>query len=106
MAAWPELDELKQVLNVESDDWDGEDYEDVTRLSRALAAGIAYTQLRVGNWNDYEDEPDDMLAQAALRAAVLFAGRPEPTGEDTGIIASDPTFTRLLFGHRRRFGVA
>lgn len=104
MAAWPELDELKQVLNIVTDDWDGEDY-DLTRLSRALAAAIAYIKLRVGDWDDDLDEPDDMLAHAALRAAVLFSERPEEN-EGAPPITNDPTINRLLYGHRRTFGVA
>jgi len=110
MAAWPELDELKQVLNITSDDWDGDDLGsggigDMTRLSRALAAAIAYIKLRVGDWDEDLDEPDDMLAHAALRAAVLFSERPEEN-EGAPPITNDPVINRLLYGHRRTFGVA
>ena len=52
MAAWPELDELKQVLDVTSTDWDGDyDDPDLTRLARLLAAAIAHTKGDIGNWD-------------------------------------------------------
>jgi len=97
---WPELDELKQVLDVESSDWDG-DLDD-TRLTRLLAAAIERVELDVGNWDDITDQPDASLAQAALRMAELMALRPEVAAN----AGKDPTYQRLLFGHRRRFGVA
>lgn len=101
---WPQLDELKQVLDVESDDWDGtaNDYGGETRLTRLLAAAIEKVKLDVGDWNEYVDVPDDNLAQAALRMAELIALRP---GAAIGTVA-DPTYQRLLFGHRRKFGIA
>lgn len=102
MAAWPELGELKQVLDITSDDWDGDDDYDLTRLSRLLVAAIERVKLDVGDWDEDEDEPDDALAQAALRMAELLALRPESAAE----AAKDPTYHRLLFGHRRTFGVA
>ena len=103
MAAWPELDELKQLLDITSEDWDGdgEDEEEPTRLSRLLAAAIDKVKFDVGNWAD-EDEPDDRLAQAALRMAELLALKPELA---SGTVA-DPTYRRLLQGHRRKFGFA
>lgn len=108
MAAWPELDELKQVLDVTSDDWDGEAEsgggEDVTtRLTRLLAAAIAKVKADVGDWVETTDEPDDSLAQAALRMAELFALKPELSAQ---VGFNDPTYARLLYGHRRTFGVA
>lgn len=102
---WPQLDELKQVLDVESDDWDGviDDYGNgPTRLTRLLDAAITKVKLDVGDWDEYVDVPDDNLSQAALRMAELLALRP---GAAIGSI-SDPTYNRLLFGHRRRFGLA
>ncbi len=101
---WPKLDELKQVLDVESDDWDGEanDYGGETRLTRLLAAAIARVKLDVGDWDEYVDVPDDALSQAALRMAELMALRP---GTAAGMSA-DPTYQRLLYGHRRTFGLA
>jgi hypothetical protein len=102
MAAWPELDELKQVLDVTSDDWDGDDDYELTRLARLLASAIERVKLDVGKWDEDEDAPDDALAQAALRMAELLALRPQFAEE----AIKDPTYSRLLFGHRRTFGVA
>ena len=103
MAAWPELDELKQLLDITSEDWDGEpeEYGEETRLTRLLDAAIAKVKADVGDWGE-EDEPDTRLAQAALRMAELLALKPELAA---GTVA-DPTYRRLLFGHRRRFGIA
>jgi len=105
MVEWPDLEELKQVLDVTSTDWDGaEDEYDFgpTRLTRLLAAAIARVKLDVGQWDEYEDEPDEALAQAALRMAELMALRPEVAAN----AITDPTYSRLIYGHRRRFGVA
>lgn len=104
MAAWPELDELKQVLDVTSTDWDGDDYTlDPTRLSRLLSAAIEKVKLDVGDWDEYTDEPTDNLAQAALRMAELIALKPEIAAQ---VGSNDPTYLRLLYGHRRTFGIA
>ena len=103
MAAWPELDELKQLLDITSEDWDGEDdYGETTRLSRLLEAAIAYVQFRIGDWDEDEDIPSSSQSQAALRMAELLAQRPEPTPQ----AVHDRTFERLLLGSRRKFGVA
>jgi|SRR3990172_8957165 len=101
MLDWPQLDELKQVLDVESTDWDG-DVDGPTRLTRLLAAAIAKVKADVGAWDEYSDSPDESLSQAALRMAELMALRPEAA---VGVVA-DPTYQRLLFGHRRTFGIA
>lgn len=98
---WPQLDELKQVLDVESADWDGD--LDQTRLTRLLGAAVNKVKLDVGAWDPYVDVPDDNLSQAALRMAELMALRP---GASVAGLAEDPTYQRLLFGHRRRFGIA
>lgn len=104
MSTWPQLDELKQLLDITSDDWDGTDgdYGDTTRLSRLLEAAIAYVKARVGDWDDLLDEPTASQAQAALRMAELLAQRPEATPQTV----HDRTVERLLVGSRRKFGVA
>lgn len=103
MAAWPELDELKQVLDIgDTEVWDGDEDYDLTRLSRLLASAIDRVKTDVGNWDEYEDEPTDRMAQAALRMAELMALRPEVA---PGALA-DPTYARLLKGYRRVFGIA
>lgn len=97
MATWPDTDELAQVLNVENvTDWQ-------TTLDRVMAAAIGYVKLRVGSWVEGVDQPDDMLAQASLRMAEMMAQRPATASDE---LARDPTFNRLMYGHRRRFGIA
>ena len=95
MAAWPALAELKQVLDVDSTDWD-------TTLTRVLASAINKVKSDVGEWDDDVDEPTDALSQAALRMAELMAQRPEAAAETV----NDITYRRLLSGKRRKFGVA
>jgi len=104
MADWPDAAELAQVLDIENvADWQ-------TTLDRILASAIARVKLDVGGWNDDVDAPDESLAQAALRMGELISERPGPVlsfrANATVVLASDPTYQRLLFGHRRRFGVA
>ena len=96
MADWPDTAELAQVLDVENTtDWQ-------TTLGRVMAAAIAKVKTDVGAWDEDVDEPDDSLAQAALRMGELLSLRPEAA---VGV-SSDPTYRRLLKGHRRRFGIA
>ena len=104
MSDWPQLDELKQVLDITSDDWDGEatSSESETRLSRLLEAAIAHVKADIGNWDEILDEPNATQAQAALRMAELMALRPEIAAQ----ASQDPTYRRLLFGQRRAFGVS
>ena len=97
MATWPDTAELAQVLNVENvGDWQ-------VTLDRVMASAIAYVKLKSGAWVEGTDSPDDMLAQAALRMAEMMAQRPSGGAEEFG---DDPTFLRLMYGHRRRFGIA
>lgn len=104
MIEWPDLEELKQLLDITSTDWDGAEYDfGPTRLTRLLAAAIARVKLDVGSWDEYEDEPDEALAHAALRMAELMAQRPEGASVD---LAKDATYQTYLLGHRRRFAVA
>ena len=109
MIDWPQLDELKQVLDVESDDWDGsEDSGDgPTRLTSLLQTAIAKVKQDVGAWDEYEDEPDVSLQRAALRLAELMALKPEVLAAVTrGAIVGDPAYQAFLYGHRRVFGIA
>lgn len=102
MADWPDAEELKQVLDITSEDWD-------ETVDRVLAAAIARVKLDVGSWDEGTDEPDESLAQAALRMGELLSLRPEAAAALTRAVrndlARDPTYQRLLFGHRRRFGI-
>ena len=105
MADWPEATELAQVLNVDNfDDWE-------TTLERVMASAIAKVKLDVGAWDEDVDVPDDALAQAALRLAELLSQRADAVDwavrdVATAALDRDPTYRRLLFGHRRRFGIA
>jgi hypothetical protein len=103
MSAWPDLDEIKQLLDITSDEWDGTGAsgEEETRLTRLLEAAIAKVKFDVGGWDEILDEPDARLAQAALRMAELLALKPELAA---GTV-NDPTYLRLMSGHRRRWGV-
>lgn len=104
MADWPDTAELAQVLNVDNvEDWE-------TTLDRVLASAIARVKLDVGNWDEDEDEPDEALAQAALRMAELISLRPTgASGINQGTplsVSNDPAYRALLVGHRRAFGIA
>jgi hypothetical protein len=95
MADWPDTAELAQVLDVSNvTDWQ-------TTLDRVLAAAITKVKSDVGNWDEDVDEPDDNLSQAALRMAELMSLRPDGAKGTE----KDPTYSRLLFGHRRSFGI-
>lgn len=89
---WPALAELKQVLDVTSDDWD-------THLERVLAAAIHQVKLDVGDWDEASDQPDDDLAQAALVKAEILSN----TTTDTEVLKR--RYQGLMKGHRRRFGI-
>lgn len=95
MADWPDEDELKQVLDITSDEWD-------TTVTRVLAAAIATVKSEVGHWED-DEEPDERLAQAALRMAELMSIRPLA---DVTTLRRDPTYRTLMTSHRRVFGFA
>jgi hypothetical protein len=94
VADWPDLDELKQKLDVQGTDWDD-------HLSRLLTASIAQVQVDVG---EDVDDPDESLAHAALVLAVSIGSTEgEP---DVSAAARLPKYQRLLKGHRVRFGIA
>jgi hypothetical protein len=96
MADWPGPAELKQVLDIESTDWD-------ETVDRVLSAAIRKVKSDVGVWDEATDEPDDNLAQASLRMAELISLRPQTTTLEA---SADPTYQRLMSGHRKRFPIA
>lgn len=99
MADWPVVDELKQALNVTTDDWDW-------RFERDLAAAINKVKKDRGAWDEDVDVPTDNLAQAALRMAELMSDRPESSQPKRwAALSSDPTYQTLLYGERRMFGI-
>jgi len=97
MADWPDVEELGRVLDINTDpnDW-------TVTLDRILAAAIARVKLDVGEWDELTDEPNDALAQAALRMGELIAERPEAASAET----DDPTYWRLMYGNRKRFALS
>ena len=103
---WPELDELKQMLDTgPTEDWDGAETSGTgtTRLSRLLAAAIAIVKDDVGDWDEDGDWPDENLAQAALQMAVLMAQKP---GLNAAQLRKDPTYATLMVGKHRTFGLS
>lgn len=108
MIDWPQLDELKQVLDTgDTDVWDGTSDSGLpeTRLSRLLEAAIAYVKGEVGDWDELVDYPDERLAQAALRLAELIALKPEVAAAVAkGGVVGDPVYAVLMTGKHRRFG--
>lgn len=109
MVEWPDVEELKQFLDVTGTEWDGaEDESDMTtstRLSRALAAAIAYVKQDVGEWDELVDEPDASLADAAMAAAIKFATLKRQAAAATAI-RTDPVYQAAMRGHRKRFSFA
>jgi hypothetical protein len=91
--AWPTTAELKQRLDITSDDWDDQ-------LDRLLAAAISTTKQRIGNWVEDYDRPDEAVSQSALELAVELA----QTGSDA-VSATTSKSRSLLYGQRRRFGI-
>lgn len=108
MIEWPDVEELKQYLDVTGAEWDGiegeSDDETLTRLSRALAAAIAYVKQEVGGWDELTDEPDASLADAAMSAAIKFATLKRQVAVTS--IRTDPVYQAAIRGHRRRFAIA
>ena len=92
---WPDLDELKRVLDVEGEDWND-------HLERLLAAAIDRVKTDVGNWSESTDAPSERLASAALRAAALL----QTNAADPTVIDTDEVYAGHLKGYRRRFGFA
>jgi hypothetical protein len=90
--AWPTTAQLKQRLDVTSDDWDDQ-------LDRVLASAIAETKRRVGDWDDDFSQPDEAVSQSALELAVEYG----MSGE--GVSSQKSKSRALLFGKRRRFGI-
>jgi hypothetical protein len=90
--AWPTLDQLKQRLDVTSDDWN-------TQLDRVLASAVTQTKARVGDWDEDFDQPDEAISQSALELAVEMG----MTGE--GVSSQQSKSRALLYGQRRRFGI-
>lgn len=99
--AWPTTAELKQRLDITSDDWDD-------HMDRLIAAGIAWVKAKVGDWDEDFDVPTEALSQSALERAVELATTGEPVpifGGREGAIRPVSRAESLLHGARRRFGI-
>lgn len=90
---WPTRAELKQRLDITSDDWD-------SQLDRLLAAAITATKHRMGDWVEPYDRPSEQVSQSALELAVEMA---QSGAEAISAVASKSR--ALLYGQRRRFGI-
>lgn len=130
MADWPNLELLKLTLGVNRDDKDplleqalGAAIEGVvtdcggTPVEVTFSDGEPTVELIAGSGDDEDDLieilPDHSLASAALLLAVSVMKAPDaPFGVastfDTGgiyVARHNPNYTRLLKGHRLRFGI-
>lgn len=98
MAEWPDVEEVVRLLDLGDDEWIEE------HLQHALDAAIEGVKEDVGNWDEDEDEPDERLRQAALRACqVLRVNAPDDGWRS---LREDRIYVSLIHGHRRTFGVA
>lgn len=111
-ANWPELEQLKQALNVNTDARD-------SILGSALAAAIDQVKIdTAGTPEAFDDASEGLevtysLSQAALLLAVMITKAPDaPYGVaavfDTGglrVASRHPTYEALLTGSRYSFGV-
>jgi hypothetical protein len=94
--AWPEVDELKKIVDVDPNSHDF----DVT-IARQLTVAIQLVKDTVGTWDDMLDVPDDQLAGAALRAGYLLSLKESPAA-----ILNDTVYMTYMHGKRRRFSIA
>ena len=95
MIDWPQLDELKQVLDVESDDWDwSEDSGDgPTRLTSLLQTAIAKVKQVYGGLSNLEQE-------ALRRVNVAKRLAPESLTEQiAGVHAAGELIEGIATGH-------
>lgn len=92
--AWPTTAELKQRLDITSEDWDDQ-------LDRVVAAAIAQTKQRIGEWVEDYDQPDEAISQSALELAVELA----QNGEAAGLPGAVSKSQALLYGKRQRFSI-
>lgn len=87
---WPTVDDLRRIADMP----DGND----DMLESFLAAAIEQTKLRVGEWDELVDLPNDALAASALMRAFELVADVYPQ-------RTERKSTDLLYGQRRRFGI-
>lgn len=98
MAAWPDVEELKNVRDIGDSQFIDE------QLQRNLEGAIIRVKRDVGDWDEDVDEPDANLGQAALRAAVVLTVNAPDDG--WRVLDKDHIYQALLKGYRRTFGIA
>lgn len=102
---WPDLVELKAVLDVTGSDWDD-------HLQGLIDAAIEKVKSDVGSWDESTDTPNVRLAKAALRAAALMQTNAASTLQLEAnhsiheAVDGDPIYSAYLKGQRRTFGFA
>lgn len=94
MSEWPTSDELKRLLDVDTDEYD-------RHLDRLMEAAIDFVKRDTGAWDETTDVPDDALVNAALRCAMVMRANAE--GAEAAVRA-DPIYQTWMTGHHRRFG--
>jgi len=102
VADWPTTEEIAQVIDIgDQAAWDW-------NIAQLREAAIYRVKQDVGVWDELVDEPDDSLSRAAMRMCELIAERPEAvtTFRGQAMISEDPTYARLLRGHRKRFAIS
>jgi hypothetical protein len=96
VADWPTTEEIAQVIDIgDQAAWDW-------NIAQLREAAIYRVKQDVGVWDELLDEPDDSLSRAAMRMCELIAERSEAATAGT----NDPTYARLLYGHRKRFAIS
>lgn len=103
MSEWPTVDELKRLLDVDTDEYDA-------HLVGLLDAAVDRVKRDIGYWDEATDVPTKALANAALRAAIVMrvnAETTEPTVTRFGgaVLAGDSIYQFWLGGHKRRFHI-
>lgn len=74
-------------------------------VQRALDAAKARVQRDAAAWlEDHDDEPDEELVQAVLRAVQVLRVNAPDDGWRT--LARDRIYLGLISGHRSNFGIA
>lgn len=92
---WPDADDLKRLLDVDDESFEGD-------LSDLAAAAVEKVKADRGAWDEEEDEPDESLRAAAMRAAVLM--RPN-ANDGLKALRTDEVYQGLMFGKRKRFSI-
>ena len=97
---WPDLDEFKALLDVDSSNFDD-------HLETVLTAGIDHVKGAV-KWVEGTSVVTAKLHNAALRAAIVMrpnGPQPGPGSPAHSDVDADPAYQALMKGKRRSFGI-